>query len=214
MLTYLGTDYGGHKVDLDLVPEGSNIISAGLSGDISFDLQLIKRKRCRIVAIGASNREAQSVEKWKQQGIIDDNFIFYHRALYGSNNKEISFYKNTIFANHWAGMKPSLIKTISLDYLFSIYNNISLVKIDIEGSEYSVINSLNHLNISQLCIEFHHWVRGSNFTKKNTINCIERIKNFGYKLVSNTHPTRRRKCFELTFIRNDLSNKYNDIKEI
>ena len=44
-MQYLGTEYGGWLVDLDLIPERSTIVSAGIGEDISFDLELIRQKR-------------------------------------------------------------------------------------------------------------------------------------------------------------------------
>ena len=40
----VGTQYGGWCIDLDLIPEKSTIISAGVGEDISFDKELIKLK--------------------------------------------------------------------------------------------------------------------------------------------------------------------------
>jgi hypothetical protein len=40
----LGTDYGGWLIDLDLIPRGSTIISAGVGEDISFDLEQCIKK--------------------------------------------------------------------------------------------------------------------------------------------------------------------------
>ena len=48
-MQYLGTEYGGWLVDLDLIPERSTIVSAGIGEDISFDLELIRQKRCNVI---------------------------------------------------------------------------------------------------------------------------------------------------------------------
>lgn len=50
------------------------------------------------------------------------------------------------------------VKTTTLGYVMSKYSNIYILKMDIEGTEYSVIQSDDNLRIPQICIEFHHWL--------------------------------------------------------
>ena len=68
--------------------------------------------------------------------------------------------------------------TISLKELLEKYNNISVLKMDIEGAEYEVLNSIERLAVPQICIEFHHVC--TDFTLEQTIHCIDRLKNMGY----------------------------------
>ena len=67
-VTMLGTDYGGWIVDLDMIPQGSTVISAGVGEDISFDLELINRYSCRVIGIDPtpkSHKFIQSQEELK-----------------------------------------------------------------------------------------------------------------------------------------------------
>lgn len=65
------------------------------------------------------------------------------------------------------------------------HNHIDVLKMDIEGAEYEVIQSLlemSGLRIDQILIEFHH--RFSGITKVQTRKAVKQIKSLGFKLVS------------------------------
>jgi len=61
-------------------------------------------------------------------------------------------------------------------------NNVSLIKMDIEGSEYDVIEDLISSDIlpNQLLIEFHH--RVPPYTIGDTDTAIAKLKDVGYKI--------------------------------
>jgi len=71
---------------------------------------------------------------------------------------------------------------------------IDLLKMDIEGAEYDVIEHIcdNRLDIRQLCLEFHHFFE--NIPRVDTRRAIRRLRQNGYQLI---HKTR----FDHTFIR-------------
>jgi len=69
-------------------------------------------------------------------------------------------------------------QTVCLDDLLRAYPDASLLKLDIEGAEYAVLNSVQHLEIPQLYIEFHHFCTG--FTIHDTMRCIQRLTRMGY----------------------------------
>jgi aryl-alcohol dehydrogenase-like predicted oxidoreductase len=75
---------------------------------------------------------------------------------------------------------------------------------DIEGSEYSCINSLNDLRVDQICIEWHHWL-GGEFTIYDTISSIKKIESFGYtEVVRESENPPKRYIKESIFIKNSL----------
>jgi hypothetical protein len=63
-LTRLGSNWGGHYLDMELIPDRSLVISAGLSYDISFDEELIDRKCCYIIGIDPTYLTAQTIFKY------------------------------------------------------------------------------------------------------------------------------------------------------
>ena len=76
---------------------------------------------------------------------------------------------------------PSHVKTI-VEMLG--HHEIDILKMDIEGAEYEVIDDLLDEpidRIQQILIEFHHWIYPS-ISLKATSNAISKLENEGYKL--------------------------------
>jgi len=203
-LSYLGTDYGGWLVDLSLVPRGSTVVAAGVGEDISFDRALIEQKKCHIVGIDPTVKSHQFIEK--QEQLL--NFTLLKNALHTTDGELVTMYKNknphhvseSILPNHGSVMDYDYYyaATISLDTLFSQYDDISLIKMDIEGSEYDVLKGLTHVpaSVKQLCIEFHHFC--SSYTIDDTQTIIESIKKLGFE---ECYPKKEGSLAEITLIR-------------
>ena len=96
---------------------------------------------------------------------------------------------------------------------------------DIEGSEFSVIQSLNKLTVQQICIEFHHWLNSEadpypgtdvrhDYTLQDTLDCIDKIRSMGYKLVYISDDDDRKCIQETLFIKEDSASDYNDIEPL
>lgn len=60
---------------------------------------------------------------------------------------------------------------------------VELLKIDIECSEYGVIDNVleNGVKVNQIVLEFHHWFK--NIPLMKTINAIRKLRKAGYVLV-------------------------------
>lgn len=195
-LVRLGSSYGGWVVDLDILPEGTTVISAGVGEDISFDEELIRLKNCNIIGIDPTEK---SVEFIKSKNI--PNFTLLEKALWVDNDGIELFYNSnpdhvseSILSSHQSvttlGHKCD---TISIPQLLKDYDNISLLKMDVEGAEYDIINRLEVLEVPQLCVEFHWFC--SNRTKLETADCIAKIISFGYELQHVT-PSQREYSFK------------------
>ena len=76
---------------------------------------------------------------------------------------------------------------------------IDLLKMDVEGSEYEIIDTILDMNNkpSQLLVEFHH--RFSNIDFEKTINAIKNLHKIGYRIFSVSKTGR-----ELGFIQKNL----------
>ncbi len=182
----IGTEYGSSAIVLDLIPAGSTVISAGVGEDISFDLELIKLKQCRIIGIDPTEKAKRYIKNNP-----NEHFCFLQKALYAESNKKIKMYKNTnpsyvsesITDSHNMVSKSEFYETevISISELLEEYKDISLLKIDIEGAEYEVINSLEELYVPQIYIEFHHFC--TDFTPYDTTRCIAHLNDMGYVVV-------------------------------
>lgn len=64
------------------------------------------------------------------------------------------------------------------------HSKIDVLKMDIEGAEYDVIDDIMYLDIpiKQICIEFHH--RFDTIGVGKTIEAIEKLSKKGYRIFS------------------------------
>lgn len=185
MLTNIGTGYGGNKIDLDLIPLGSTVISAGVGEDISFDLGLIRAKECQVIGIDPTIKSKRYIERHKPDG-----FVFINKSLVPKSmaNKKVKMYINknprhvsdSELAHHRAASSSSYeADTVTLDEILSIYDDISVIKLDIEGSEYGVVEEMPVMDVPQIVIEFHHFC--SNYSFNDTKRMVNKIVSMGYQ---------------------------------
>jgi len=200
-----GTEYGGWMIDVDLIPRGSTIISAGIGEDISFDLFLIKERECKIIGIDPTPKSHVFIEEQKNL----HNFDLIKKALHSNNDNLITLYKNKNKAHVSESVLPThhavyefdshFSMTVSLESLFESYPNVSLVKMDIEGSEYQVIKNLKIIpsSVKQFCVEFHHFCTDK--TIKDTLDMIKILSRLGFEKYVEKPSTKE--INELTFWR-------------
>lgn len=76
------------------------------------------------------------------------------------------------------------VKTLRTIMEENNHTEIDLLKMDIEGSEYAVVNDIlnSKIPIRQICIEVHHRFPGIGIGK--TKNMVEQLNNCGYKIVA------------------------------
>jgi hypothetical protein len=78
------------------------------------------------------------------------------------------------------------------------HQQIDILKMDIEGAEYEVIDDLVNLHtvtVRQILVEFHHWLYPM-VSIKETITAIHKLEKAGYKLFNISE-----KGIEFSFIR-------------
>jgi len=103
----------------------------------------------------------------------NDDVIFYHAECdtLSTLNKDWLVSKESRFYN--TKYKEIICKTITIDSLIKKYGIPDLIKIEVEGGEYSCINSLNQ-KVNLLCFE---WASETNDV---TIKCIEHLLELGF----------------------------------
>ena len=183
---WYGNDYGGFYLYEKNLDTTSVIYSIGIGEDVSFDMELINKFNCNVFAYDPTPKSV----KWVDKNVDLDNFIFHPLGV--ANQKgEREFYlpKNQ---NHVSGSINNInsieIKNsikLNFDSLNNImklnnHNKIDVLKMDIEGAEYEVIDHIkkHQLDIKQILVEFHpHFEKNG---KKKTKIAIEKLEKMGY----------------------------------
>ena len=160
---WMGNNYGGFYIHPDGLNSNSIVFSFGVGEDISFDSALIKKYNLNVYAFDPTPKSIDFI--MKQMPI--KNFSFYPFGISKESDKKTFYLPKD--SNHISG---SLHQTDIVDHNNSLnldfkslndilkdiqIKHIDILKMDIEGSEYDVIDSILSLDIviKQILIEFH-----------------------------------------------------------
>ena len=184
---WFGNAYGGFYLHTKELNSQSIVYSVGIGTDISFDLEVINAFNCEVYGFDPTPKSIQ----WVKENVDSDKFIMAEVGISNISGKK-KFYlpKNQ---NQVSGSLLS-IKTVDRKHSISLefqtlkqvmkVNNhkyLDLLKMDIEGAEYDVLNDIinQSIQIDQIVVEFHpHLIKNG---KKKTQNIIERLNQNGYK---------------------------------
>ena len=202
---WFGTNYGGFYLNPEYINEKSIIYSFWIGEDISFDLSIIKEFDCNVFGFDFTPK---SIE-WISKNRFNSNFKFYDFGI-GTETKTMKFYppKNI---NHVSGsliIQKNVNKEQSIDVMVKSlkdimidnnHNKVDVLKLDIEGYEYELFESIDFskLHINQILVEFHG--RFYNDGKSKTLKIIERLSSYGFEIfaISNSYE-------EVSFINKNL----------
>jgi FkbM family methyltransferase len=183
----LGNHWADWTISLDDMKPDSIVYCFGVGQDISFDLALIQRFGLNVYAFDPS----PSAIEWARKQITPERFHFYPFGLGGKNGKVEFGFTGTPNASS-ATLLNTLsdkderfiaeIKTLRTIMLELGHSRIDLLKMDIEGAEYEVIEDIlkEKIHIQQLLIEFHHRFR--NVGIKRTRTTVKALKSAGYRI--------------------------------
>jgi FkbM family methyltransferase len=161
-LVRLGTGYGGYVVPADLIGPDSVCYCAGLGEDVSFELELIRRRGCTVHAFDPTPK---SIAYMTPLAEAHPQLRFQPFGLWGSDSTQ-RFYepRDASHVSHSIGnlQRTSdfiLVECRSVPSLMAElgHDRLDLLKLDIEGAEYSVLDSLVEADIhpTVLCVDFH-----------------------------------------------------------
>ena len=181
---------GGKLISLDLVPENSTIISGGIGNDVEFELELIRRKKVNIIGIDPTETASKFISGIKEKDSeLMKKFTYIKKGISHSEDDLKLFYgendfMSSISAGHRDIMENNyfICKTVTIESLLEKYNDISYLKLDIEGAEYKILDKLTSLTIPQISIEFHHHC-STEYRIEDTIKNIRRIEEMGYDAI-------------------------------
>jgi FkbM family methyltransferase len=184
---WFGNQYGGFYLAQNSIDKLSVIYSVGIGEDISFDEGIMDSYGCKVFAFDPTPKSVV----WVKENVTTENFVFSPIGIAKEKGSR-KFYLPTN-NNHVSGSLHD-IKTVnnsnSIDLRFDSLSNImkdnnhlklDLLKMDIEGAEYEVIDHIqkNNIDIKQILVEFHpHFEKDG---KKKTKKAIEKLESLGYR---------------------------------
>lgn len=184
----LGSEYGGWAIDPSEINSNSIIYSVGVGEDITFDLELIDLFNCQVHAFDPTPIAVEYISKI---GNIN-NFIFHHIGL-GAEDDLIDFQIPPISGWHSFSLTPDFnaaqvgsvkckVQTLESIMIALGHQKIDVLKMDIEGFEYSVVENILSSNIKpkQLLIEFHHKIYQHSVLE--TKISVKKLIEFGYEI--------------------------------
>jgi FkbM family methyltransferase len=185
----LGSDYGGWVVANDCLDNNSIIYSFGVGTDITFDLSIIEMYNVNVFAFDPT----PGCKNYLDSLALPNNFFFSPYGLSNENNlKKFYLPENPNFISHSKTPTHEQCKFIEVKmkrlstFMSELgHKKIDILKMDIEGFEYEVIDDIikDGLNITQILVEFHHEMYPS-FSLHTTNKAINDLKYFGYKIFS------------------------------
>jgi FkbM family methyltransferase len=200
----LGEGDGQWPVYTPAVPAGGTVYSFGVGCDISFDLDVIQRLGASVHAFDPTPIS----QAWIRQQRTPPAFSFHPFGVGGTDGQvqfalpvrhEISFTtvrQRSRKALAWGQVYrlPTILGRLEHPY-------VDVVKMDIEGEEYSVIDDIiaHRDRFGQVLIEFHHRLLPWPWGHRSTIEAVRRLETAGLRLF---HVTPR--GLEYAFIREAL----------
>ena len=155
--------YGAWPVVLTELNTDSIIYAAGIGTDISFDVEIMEHTGASVHAFDPTPGSLE----WLRKQMVPKNFHVHPWGL-ANYDGEASFYlpENASYISHSIvygeeiGRKSIKVPVKRIKSIMKElgHDHIDLLKIDIEGAEYEVIDDLikSEVHVKQFLVEFHH----------------------------------------------------------
>ena len=187
-LTRIGSDHGGYFLDTSILTQDPVVYSAGIGLDISFDLALIQQCGCTVYAFDPTPK----VQAWLEGQSVPPQFRFHPVGIADYDGSADFFLPpRSDFISHSMVRAPQYsdrsirVSVIRLATAMTRlgHKHIDVLKIDIEGGEYSVLTDLvrEHIQVRQLCVEFHH--RSFSIGVEKTRTALSLLGKNGFEVI-------------------------------
>jgi FkbM family methyltransferase len=184
----LGTEYGGYAVQLDELDANSVVYSFGIGTDLSFDRALIERTRATVHAFDPTPRAVAWAREQAVPGVViheyglldRDGVVHFNRPR---NPEHISHsvlderVSDRISEDAPLELPVKRLHTVMRELS---HGRVDVLKMDIEGAEYAMIDDLvkEPVDVGQILLEFHHMLPG--VTVGRTERAIDQLAELGF----------------------------------
>ncbi|MDR3414447.1 MAG: FkbM family methyltransferase [Formivibrio sp.] len=186
------------EVQTDSLNADSFIVSAGVGHSITFEQDIIARYNTNIILFDPSPTGLKTIDN-----LSDRKNIEFHPVGLAGKSGDVQFglpdrAEEGSFRKGTGGDGPSFSCTTLLDVMHTHgRSHIDLLKLDVEGFEYEIIQSVldDNLDIRQICLEIHHnRVISIEQTIWDAASLIFRLFLRGYRIIYN-------KNMDFTFVK-------------
>jgi len=194
----LGSEYGGWWVRPDWLASDSVVLSVGVGSDVTFDLAMIERFGCVVHAFDSTPK---SVE-WVIAQQLPREFKFYESGLAGHDGEMLfalpglpghqpdwDCYVATtpdgdVARSAFHAVRCQVSRLVTLVQRIGA-SRVDLLKMDIEGSEYEVIDDMlaGEIRPRQLLVEYHYRHQfGDENILARTLESVASLRRAGYRI--------------------------------
>jgi FkbM family methyltransferase len=185
-LEFHGNESGGWCTVAGALRPDSVVVDVGLGEDVSFSESIIHRYGCIVYGFDPTPRAAAYV-----RGLRNDRLKLFELGVGPSKGKSQFFLpSNRRYVSGSIALERHLdrhgieVDVVTIEDVFQLLGcpRIDLLKLDIEGTEYDVIESpafrTRSAFINQLCVEFHH--RWQSRGKRSTERAAATLRSLGF----------------------------------
>lgn len=181
-----GSGYGGYWLDATLLAPSAVVYSLGIGEDISFDLSLIERFGVDVEAFDPTPK----VKQWLARQSLPRQFHFHDAGIAGHDGEETfylppreSWVSHSMIQARQYGKESVRFPVLRLSTAMKLqaHTHIDVLKMDIEGAEYEVIEEIvrGKIPVAQILVEFHH--RLSSVGTDKTRAALALLEGYGMK---------------------------------
>jgi FkbM family methyltransferase len=186
-LQLLGSEYGGYHFDPSTIHRESIIYSLGIGEDISFDISLIERFGVNVHAFDPTPR----VNEWLAAQALPEQFRYHEVGIADFDGEGVfylpprpDFISHSLVRAREYSRESIRVPMIRLSTAMRRleHSRIDILKMDIEGAEYVVIEALvrEKIPVDQILVEFHH--RLSSVGTSKTKRALSLLQDYGMKI--------------------------------
>lgn len=183
-----GSEYGGWDIFAENMSSSAIVYSYGVGEDTSFEESLLTKYSLRIEAWDPTPRSAL----WVSSRKLASHFRFHEFGLGARDEMRLFYLPSNPKHVSLSIINPKCdVETVSLPLrrLSTCMklcgdSDIDILKLDIEGAEYEVIDDIVRgvVRPKQLLVEFHH--RFNNIGIQKTLESVAALRSAGYRLFS------------------------------